>query len=282
MKIAIYETSETTADAAAAKAARELSRCIAAKGRATFMAATGASQIKFLEALARERGVDWARTTMFHLDEYVGLPASHPSSFRRYLKERFIDVVHPGTVHLIQGDVDDPEAECERLAHLLRQDPLDIAFVGIGENGHLAFNDPPADFETDEPFITVELDEQCRAQQVREGWFQTPDQVPRKAITVTIQQILKSQCIVCTVPGTRKAKAVKCALEGPVTPFCPASILQNHPSAHIFLDVASASLLERTSAASFGTNGTPQGANAISEVPKGGAEADKRHPGRTA
>ncbi len=251
MRVGVYAVPEKMAEAAAAKAALELSRCIAAKGRATFMAATGASQIEFLRALTREPGIDWSRTTMFHLDEYVGLPASHPSSFRRYLRERFIDRVRPGTVHLIQGDADDPEAECKRLGDLLRQDRLDIAFLGIGENGHVAFNDPPADFETDVPFIVVELDQECRSQQVHEGWFEMLDQVPHKAITVTIQQIMKSQCIVCTVPEARKANAVKCTLEGPVTPSCPASILRNHAHAHVFLDSDSASLLEQVSARSF-------------------------------
>lgn len=251
MRVEIYETPEKMAEAAAGKAALELSQCIAAKGRATFMAATGASQIEFLEALIQARGIDWSRTTMFHLDEYVGLRASHPSSFRRYLRERFIERVHPGTVHLIQGDADDSEAECERLGDLLRRDPLDIAFVGIGENGHLAFNDPPADFETDVPFIVVELDQECRSQQVHEGWFESLDQVPHKAITVTIQQTMKAHCIVCTVPEARKAKSVKCAVQGPVSPSCPASILRNHANAHLFLDSDSASLLERGSAGSI-------------------------------
>jgi glucosamine-6-phosphate deaminase len=251
MRVSTYETSESMAEAAAEEAARELSRCIAAKGRATFMAATGASQIEFLRALTCEPGIDWSKTTMYHLDEYVGLPESHPASFRRYLKQRLISRVHPGTVHLIRGDAGDPEAECERLGALLRENQLDITFVGTGENGHLAFNDPPADFETEKAFIVVELDRACRSQQVREGWFQTLEDVPSRAITVTIPQVLKSECIVCVVPEARKAQAVKCALEGPISPLCPASALRMHSNAHMFLELGSASLLERVSAGSF-------------------------------
>jgi len=252
MKVHVYPIAEKMAEAAAAKAGLGLSRCIAAKGHATFMAATGASQIQFFNALAREPGVDWSKTTMYHLDEYVGLGASHPAAFRRYLRERFIDRVHPGIVHLIQGDAPAPDAECQRLGDLLCRDKLDITFVGIGENGHLAFNDPPADFETDAPFIVVELDHECRLQQVHEGWFAAVADVPRRAITVTIKQIMASECIICTVPGARKAKAVKCALEGAVTPSCPASILRNHSNAHVFMDSASASSLEQVSHGSLG------------------------------
>lgn len=250
-KVSILEDGEETARAAAAKAASELRRLIGLEGRATFMAATGASQIEFLHALTREQGIDWSRTTMYHLDEYVGLPESHPASFRRYLRERLISRVHPGKVHLMRGDAENPEAECERLGTILKEDGLDIAFVGIGENGHLAFNDPPADFETDAPFIVVELDEECRSQQVHEGWFDSLSEVPRRAITVTIRQILKAQSIVCTVPEVRKAQATRCAIQGPVTPSCPASVLRKHTDTHMFLDSDSASLLEDVPADSF-------------------------------
>jgi len=255
--VSIHENDEKAARAAAAEAAAQLRQVIARQGRATFMAATGASQIEFLRNLTSEPGIDWSKTTMYHLDEYVGLPESHPASFRRYLSERLISRVHPGTVHLIRGDAEAPEAECERLASLLRQDRLDIAFVGVGENAHLAFNDPPADFENDAPFIVVELDDECRSQQVHEGWFGTLAEVPRRAITVTIRQILQSECIVCTVPEARKAKAAKCALEGPITPSCPASALRTHLDTHMFLDSGSASLLEDASPGSFavGVNG---------------------------
>jgi glucosamine-6-phosphate deaminase len=251
VRVSIHKNEEKAARAAAAEAAAQLRQVIARQGRATFMAATGASQIEFLRVLTNEPGIDWSRTTMYHLDEYVGLPESHPASFRRYLSQRLINRVQPGTVHLIRGDAEDPEAECDRLGALLKEDQLDIAFVGIGENGHLAFNDPPADFETDTPFIVVELDDECRSQQVHDGWFGTLAEVPRRAITVTIRQILESECIVCTVPEARKAKAVKCTLEGPITPSCPASALRTHSDTHVFLDSGSASLLEDVSPGSF-------------------------------
>jgi len=244
MQVAIYETEEQTAAGAAERAAQELRRCITGKGRATFMAATGASQIAFLGALVRQKGVDWAKTTMYHLDEYVGLSEAHPASLRHYLRERLIDVVHPGTVHLIDGNASDSAAECARLSRLVAQRGIDVAFVGIGENAHLGFNDPPADFDTDALFTLVELSETCRAQQAHEGWFQTVDEVPRKAITITIPGIMRSKCIICTVPEARKAEAVKCALTAPVTPKCPASVLQKHPHTYVFLDAASASLLD--------------------------------------
>ena len=251
MRVSIHEDAEQTARAAATQAAAKLRKVIACQGRATFIAATGLSQIQFLRALTLEPGIDWSKTTMYHLDEYVGLPESHPASFRRYLRERLIDRVHPGTVHLIRGDAQDPGAECERLTRLLRQDRLDMALVGIGENGHLAFNDPPADLETDKAFIVVELDQECRSQQVHEGWFDTLAEVPRKAITATVREIMKAGCIICTVPGAWKAKAVKGALEGPVAPSCPASALQAHSNVHMFLDSDSAGLLDQDSARSY-------------------------------
>ncbi|MFW6159497.1 MAG: glucosamine-6-phosphate deaminase [Planctomycetota bacterium] len=248
MQLSISDDAKETGEAAAATAAARLKRIIEVKGRATFIAATGLSQVEFLRALAEQPGIEWAKTRMYHLDEYVGLPASHPASFRRYLRERLIERVHPGTVHLIEGDGEDPEAECDRLGRLLAGGPLDLAFVGIGENGHLAFNDPPADFETDRAFIVVELDEGCRAQQVHEGWFETLDDVPRQAITVTIKQIMRARCIIGTVPEARKAEAVRCSVEGPVDPACPASILLRHDNAHLFLDRDSAGLLESPAA----------------------------------
>jgi len=185
---------------------------------------------------------------MFHLDEYIGLPASHSASFRHYLRQRLINVVHPGTVHLIDGNAPDPAAECARLSDLVEERGIDAAFVGIGENGHLGFNDPPADVDTEALFAIVELSETCRAQQVHEGWFKAVDEVPRQAITITIPGILRSKCIICTVPETRKAVAVNRSLTGPVSPACPASVLQTHPRTHVFLDADSASLLDETTA----------------------------------
>jgi len=245
MKVAIYETVRKMAEAAAELAAGELSRRIAESGRATFMAATGASQFAFLDALTRQRQVDWARTEMFHLDEYIGLPESHPASFRRYLQERLLGVVHPGRVHLINGNAADPWQECARLAELMPKDGVDIAFVGIGENGHLGFNDPPADFANEDLFIVVTLPDSCRSQQVHEGWFSKLEDVPGKAITVTIRGILKSKCIVAVVPEARKAVAVRCALRGDVRPECPASALREHPRSRLFLDAEAASLLDK-------------------------------------
>jgi glucosamine-6-phosphate deaminase len=181
---------------------------------------------------------------MFHLDEYVGLPETHPASFRKYLKERLINKVHPGNVHLIKGDAKSPESECERLGKIIIQKEIDVAFVGIGENGHLAFNDPPADFDTKKPYLVVELDDACRKQQLGEGWFKSFDDVPKRAISMSINQIMESKNIICTVPDSRKAQAVKDCLEGDITPDNPASILRNHESAFLFLDKNSAKLLK--------------------------------------
>jgi glucosamine-6-phosphate deaminase len=182
---------------------------------------------------------------MYHLDEYISLPEDHPASFRRYLRERLIDRVHLGKVHWIQGDVEDPYTECERLSGIISVEKIDVAFVGMGENGHLAFNDPPADFDTEDPYIVVELDEACRKQQLGEGWFPSIEDIPRRAISMSIRQIMKSQAIVCTVPDKRKARAVKQCLEGEVSPWYPASILRRHSNAYIYLDKDSASLLQK-------------------------------------
>ena len=180
---------------------------------------------------------------MFHLDEYIGLPADHPASFRRYLRERLIRPAGIERHHLLDGEAD-PAEVCERVGNALQAGPIDCAFVGIGENGHLAFNDPPADFGTDAPYIVVELDEACRRQQVGEGWFGSIEDVPARAITISIQQLLDAKEIICIVPDARKAVAVQRCLEGPVTPEAPASVLQTHPNTTVYLDTASASLLK--------------------------------------
>ena len=182
--------------------------------------------------------------TGFHLDEYLGLPASHPASFRGYLRERFVRHVPLAAFHELDGEAADPAAECRRVGDLLARQPIDAAFVGIGENGHLAFNDPPADFETDEPYLVVNLDHACRRQQLGEGWFESLDDVPRRAISMSVRQILKSRTIVCSVPDDRKADAVQATVEGPATPDVPASILQTHDDCTLFLDAAAASLLK--------------------------------------
>ncbi len=244
MRISVSPTKMAMAEAAAAKASELLRGAIARKGRAVFVAATGASQFEFLDCLTSTPDIDWSATTMFHLDEYIGLPESHPASFRRYLRERLIERVNPGTVHLIRGDAPDPQAECRRLNDLLAGYEVDVSFVGIGENGHLAFNDPPADFDVADPYIIVELDEACRRQQLGEGWFTTLDEVPHRAVSMTVKQIMKSRAIVCTVPDQRKAQAVTDCLTGEVTPLHPASILRCHDHVSLFLDADAASLLK--------------------------------------
>lgn len=245
MKVKVFETKQEMGKAAAEKAARILINTIKEKGEAVFVAATGASQFEFLENLISIPSIDWSKTTMFHLDEYIGIPQTHPASFRNYLKERLIDKVHPGAVYLIKGDAEDPESECERLGKIVSEKEIDVAFVGIGENGHLAFNDPPADFNTERPYIVVALDEACRKQQLGEGWFKSLNEVPRRAISMSIKQIMKSKNIICTVPDSRKAQAVKDCLEDNISPYHPASILRKHKNAFLFLDKNSAKLLER-------------------------------------
>jgi glucosamine-6-phosphate deaminase len=248
MEVKVLKDKAAVGEAAAAQAAEAIRNAIAARGTAHLIAATGASQFEFLDALVRAPGIEWPRTVFFHLDEYVGIPDTHPASFRRYLKERIVDRVHPGAFHLIQGDAADPVAECARVGAILAQHPIDVAFVGIGENGHLAFNDPPADFTVEVPYLVVTLDEACRRQQLGEGWFATIDDVPRRAISMSIRQILKSREIVCVVPDARKARAVRDCLQGPVSTMHPASALQDHPRTTVYLDPPAAALLSRVTA----------------------------------
>lgn len=212
------------------------------KGSATIILATGTSQFNTLSQLVHEPDIDWKKVTMFHLDEYLGISDTHPASFRKYLKERFINKVPVGTYYLIDGQADGP-TECARLNDLISRHIVDVALVGIGENGHLAFNDPPADFQTESPYIIVELDEPCRRQQLGEGWFKSFDEVPRQAISMSIRQIMKSRSIICSVPDERKANAVRNCLEEAVNNMFPASILQQHPECYLFLDMQSASKL---------------------------------------
>ena len=229
----------------AARAGAELLRAVIAdRGSANIIVATGSSQLEVLAALAAEPDVAWQHVTAFHLDEYLGLPIVHPASFRKYLWERFHQKlpVPLKAFHYIDGE-SNPQVECRRLNALIRDKPIDVAFVGIGENGHLAFNDPPADFNTDEPYIIVTLDEACRRQQQGEGWFATLADVPKRAISMSCRQIIKSDHIICSVPDERKAKAVKATVEALVTPDVPASLLQRHPKTTLFLDKPAASLL---------------------------------------
>jgi glucosamine-6-phosphate deaminase len=228
----------------AGKAAADLIiRAIKQKGQANIVLATGASQFETLKQLTSEKNIDWSKVVMFHLDEYIGLPETSKASFRKYLKERFLDKVSPlKASYLINGEVD-PVLECNRLNEIIEQHPIDVALVGVGENGHLAFNDPPADFDVDSPYIIVKLEEKCRQQQHGEGWFDSVTDVPEQAISMSVKQILKSKNIICSVPDRRKAKAVKDCLEKPVSNHYPASILQLHSNCTYFLDGSSASLL---------------------------------------
>jgi glucosamine-6-phosphate deaminase len=245
MKIIISDTKQEMGSRAAGEGAERVRAALRARGRAHIVVATGASQFEMLESLVREE-VDWSRVTGFHLDEYIGLSMEHPASFRRYLKERFVDRLPQtiGEFHYIDAEKD-PEAECTRLNRLIGALTIDVAFVGIGENGHLAFNDPPADFETEEPYLVVELAEACRRQQLGEGWFGSLEEVPEQAVSMSVRQIMKAGAVICTVPDARKAEAVERAVTGPVTPEVPASILQEHPDCRLFLDTQSASRLAR-------------------------------------
>ncbi|HBN78499.1 MAG TPA: glucosamine-6-phosphate deaminase [Planctomycetaceae bacterium] len=243
MKIEIFATEQEMGQAAAEAGAEKIRQALAERGEARIIVATGASQFTVLGALVKQPDIDWSKVTGFHLDEYLGLPMTHPASFRGYLKERFVDQVSLKAFHYLDGETD-PQQECERVGKLLTEAPIDVAFVGIGENGHLAFNDPPADFETEQPYLVVDLDEACRRQQHGEGWFPTMDDVPTQALSMSVKQILKTNTIICSVPDERKAEAVKNSVEGKVTPEVPASILQTHGDTTLFLDQAAASLLK--------------------------------------
>ena len=244
MDVKIFTSRLELAQAAANEAAGLIRQAIAARSQAYLIAATGTSQFEFLEALVLQPDIDWGHVTFFHLDEYVGLSKTHPASFRRYLQERIVDRIQPRAFHFLNGDALDPAAECWLVGELISRQTIDAAFVGIGENGHLAFNDPPADFETEEPYLIVELDEACRRQQVGEGWFESIEAVPTHAISMSIQQILKARNVLCVVPDRRKATAVRDCLELAVSPLHPASILQQHPQTTIYLDTESAALLK--------------------------------------
>jgi glucosamine-6-phosphate deaminase len=247
MEINISSSAEELGKAAGVAAAELIRGTIAEKRSANIILATGTSQFHTLQQLVSDPGIDWSKVVMFHLDEYIGLPITHPASFRKYLQERFILKVEPlKEVFLIDGE-GDPKEECERLGNLIARYPIDVALVGIGENGHLAFNDPPADFNTEDPYLVVELDEACRKQQLNEGWFESLEVVPNKAISMSINQIMKSKNIVCSVPDERKATAVKNTVEQAVSNLYPASILQTHSDCTLYLDKASASGLSASS-----------------------------------
>ena len=242
MKTIVTPSASEMGRYAAEHAAIDLRGAIERNGTASLIVATGASQFEVLAHLVRQEGIDWSRVHGFHLDEYIGIGRDHPASFCRYLQERFVDRVPLASFHYLSGDTD--AAETVRIASAkIAATTIDVALVGIGENGHLAFNDPPADFETETPYLIVELDHECRMQQVGEGWFASLDHVPTHAISMSVRQILKTKSIYCSVPDQRKAGAVRDTLCGPVTPDVPASILKEHPATTLIIDEAAASEL---------------------------------------
>ncbi len=243
MLLKVFRDKSSLSHAAAEQAAHAIRGAIAGQGRARLVAATAASQIDFLDALTHEVGIDWTKVEAFHLDEYIGLPVTHPGSFRKMLLEQLIQRTGITNYHLLDGDANDPAAVARRVGQQLASAPIDVAFLGIGENGHIAFNDPPANFEREDPYIIVKLDEACRQQQVGEAWFADISQVPTQALSMSVLQILKAREILAVVPDYRKAKAVKSCFEGEISPMSPASILRQHPNATVYLDVNSGSML---------------------------------------
>lgn len=242
MNLTVSPDKYCLARAAAEQAATTIRHAISERGCTRIVVATGASQFEFLEELTKAPDIDWKRVEMFHLDEYLNLSPTHPASFRKYLHQRLIDKVGITRVHLLDGERDPGEVIAEMAAEI-RKAPIDVAFVGIGENGHLAFNDPPANFDTDEAYIVVELDELCRRQQLGEGWFKSLEEVPRRAVSMTVRQVLKAKQIIAVVPDGRKAQAVGKCFHGEISPMAPASILRTHPNTFVYLDKDSAAFL---------------------------------------
>lgn len=242
MLIRVFKDKIALGKAAAEQAASAIRRAVSEHGQARIIAATAASQLEFLDALAKTAGIDWPKVEAFHLDEYIGLPVTHPGSFRKLLMEQLIRRTGITNYHLLDGDAPDPAQVARDVGQQLASAPVDVAFLGIGENGHIAFNDPPADFDTEEPYIIVNLDEACRLQQVEEAWFSDLSQVPKQALSMSARQILKAREILAVVPDARKAQAVKACFEGKISPMVPASILRTHPNATVYLDKNSASL----------------------------------------
>jgi glucosamine-6-phosphate deaminase len=243
MNRSVHADAAALGAAAAADVAATINAAVQARGRARIIVATGASQFTFLDALVARTDVPWAQIDAFHLDEYLGLPLSHKASFRKYLQERLFSRVPVGSALLLDGE-GDPERVRAEAGAAIGAAPIDVCCCGIGENGHLAFNDPPADFDTEDAYLVVNLDEACRRQQVGEGWFGGLDEVPTQALSMSVRQILKSRAIFCMVPDERKAAAVQASLEGPVTNLVPASILQTHADTRLYLDPASSSRLQ--------------------------------------
>lgn len=244
MEVITSKKPQSLGEKAGKKAADLIMEAIRSKGEANIILATGASQFETIKQLISEKGIDWSKVTLFHLDEYIGMSMSHLASFRKYITERFLDQVSPLKQAVLINGEGDVEKECERLKKIIHSHPIDVALVGIGENGHLAFNDPPANFDTEEPYIVVDLDLQCRNQQLGEGWFSSLEEVPKQAISMSIKQIMKSKHIIGSIPDERKAEAVKNTLEHPVSNMYPASILKEHSSCILYLDEGSAKLIK--------------------------------------
>lgn len=242
MLLKVFPDKSSLSRAAAEQAANAIRSALTKRGHARIVAATAASQIEFLDALTKASGIDWSKVEAFHLDEYIGLPVTHPGSFRKMLLEQLVQKTGIPKYHLLDGDARDPAEVARRVGKELASSPVDIAFLGIGENGHLAFNDPPADFEVEDPYIVVDLDEACRQQQVGEAWFANISQVPKQALSMSVQQVLKAKEILAVVPDERKARAIKACFAGEVGPMAPASILRTHPNATVYLDENSASM----------------------------------------
>jgi glucosamine-6-phosphate deaminase len=243
MLVKLFQDSESLASAAADQAAEIIRNAIKKHGSARIIVATGASQFPFIEALTKAHGIDWTKVEAFHLDEYVGIPITHPASFRHLLLERLVRKTGILKFQCVEGDAVDLNAAVRDVGRKVLSAPVDVAFIGIGENGHIAFNDPPANFETEDPYIVVELDEACRRQQVGEGWFADISQVPKRAISMSPRQIMKARAIISVVPDQRKAQAVKICLEGNISPMAPGSLLRRHQNVTVYLDQQSASLL---------------------------------------
>ena len=243
MRLKLFRDGNSLAQAAAEQAAATIRDAIAREGRCRIVVATGASQFPFLEALTRAAAIDWAKVVAFHLDEYIGIPITHPASFRKMLLDKLVSKTGVVKYHLVEGDAADLAGAVREIGTKLTSAPIDVAFVGIGENGHIAFNDPPADFEIEDPYIVVELDEPCRRQQVGEGWFADISEVPTRAISMSPRQIMKAHEIITVVPDQRKANAIRMCLEGEIGPKAPASILRKHRNVTVYVDQDSASLL---------------------------------------
>src|ERR1700730_14777349 len=243
MLLRVFKDKVLLGRAAAEQATTVIRRALAERGEARIIHATGAAEFHFLEPLTATPNIDWPKVEAFHLDEYIGLPANHPGSFKKFLMDNLASKTGIVKFHYLDGNASELAAAAGEVGRKLASAPIDIAFLGIGENGHIAFNDPPADFTTEDPYLIVNLDEACRCQQVGEGWFADISQAPTRALSMSPRQILKAKELIVIVPDKRKAKAVQMCVEGEISPMAPASILRGHSNATVYLDVDSASLL---------------------------------------